>query len=71
MGTLERFTSDVSSRTVGLPGIPPEPDAWLEPWGLASLVVEGLFVILFAVASRARPRPPVADQRKPRTSQGA
>lgn len=59
----------VASRTVGLPGIPPEPDAWLEPWGVASLVVEGLFVILFAVASRARPRPPVADQRKPTTSQ--
>jgi hypothetical protein len=40
------------SRTVGLPGLPAEPDAWLEPTGVASLVCEGLFVILFAMASR-------------------
>ena len=47
----------VASRTVGLPGIPAEPDAWLEPWGVASLLAEGLFVILFAAAYRARARP--------------
>ncbi len=47
----------VASRTVGLPGIPAEPDAWLEPWGVASLLVEGLFVILFAAAYRAQARP--------------
>lgn len=37
----------VASRTVGLPGLPAEPDAWLEPMGVASLVCEGLFVGLF------------------------
>src|SRR2546425_13216223 len=30
----------VASRTVGLPGLPAEPDAWLEPMGVASLVCE-------------------------------
>lgn len=44
----------VASRTIGLPGIPAEPDAWLEPWGVASLLAEGLFVLLFLVAYRAR-----------------
>jgi hypothetical protein len=48
------FTGYVLSRTVGLPGLPPEPDAWLEPMGVASLVVEGLFIVLFFVA---QPRP--------------
>jgi hypothetical protein len=42
----------VASRTVGLPGLPAEPDAWLEPMGVASLVCEGVFVVLFAVARR-------------------
>lgn len=37
----------ILSRTVGLPGLPPEPDAWLEPTGVASLVAEGLFVLAF------------------------
>ncbi len=37
----------VISRTVGLPYIPAEPDAWLEPLGVASLVAEGLFVVVF------------------------
>lgn len=46
----------VASRTVGLPGIPAEPDAWLEPWGVASLVAEGAVVLLFLVALRARRR---------------
>jgi hypothetical protein len=39
-----------ASRTIGLPGLPAEPDAWLEPMGVVSLVCETLFVILFAVA---------------------
>ena len=47
------FIGYVLSRTVGLPGLPAEPDAWLEPMGVASLVVEGLFSMLFFVA---RPR---------------
>lgn len=41
------FVAYIVSRTVGLPQIPPEPDAWLEPLGVASLVAEGLFVLLF------------------------
>jgi hypothetical protein len=45
----------VASRTIGLPGLPPEPDAWLEPIGVASLLCETLFVILFMVTRRARP----------------
>ena len=36
----------VISRTVGLPGLPVEEE-WLEPLGLLSLVVEGLFAGLF------------------------
>jgi hypothetical protein len=43
----------VASRTIGLPGLPAEPDAWLEPAGVASLVCEGLFVVLFVMAQRA------------------
>ena len=41
------FISYVTSRTVGLPQIPAEPDAWLEPLGVASLIAEGLFVTVF------------------------
>ena len=37
----------VASRTVGLPQIPAEPGAWLEPFGVASLIAEGLFVAVF------------------------
>ena len=44
----------VASRTIGLPGLPAEPDAWLEPMGVVSIVCEGLFVILFAMARTAR-----------------
>jgi len=44
----------IASRTVGLPGLPAEPDAWLEPMGLASLVCEGSFVVLFILARRIR-----------------
>lgn len=39
----------VLSRTVGLPGIPAEPDEWLEPLGVASLLAEGLFVAIVLV----------------------
>jgi hypothetical protein len=38
------------SRTVGLPGLEVD-DEWFEPMGLASLVVEGLFVVLYAYVS--------------------
>lgn len=36
----------IASRTIGLPGLPAEPDAWLEPLGVASLIAEGLFIAL-------------------------
>ena len=41
------FIGYVISRTFGLPFIPAEPDAWLEPLGVASLFTEGLFVVIF------------------------
>ncbi len=36
----------VLSRTVGLPGM--EIEAWLQPIGVLSLVVEGMFIVLAA-----------------------
>lgn len=42
------FVGYALSRTVGLPQIPAEPDAWFEPLGIASFVAEGLFVVLYA-----------------------
>jgi hypothetical protein len=44
----------VASRAVGLPGLPAEPDAWLEPMGVAAVLCETLFVILFIVTRKAR-----------------
>jgi hypothetical protein len=44
----------VISRTVGLPGLPVET-GWLEPLGVLSLVVEGLFVGVY-LAILARPK---------------
>ncbi|MGD0336554.1 MAG: hypothetical protein ABSB18_05575 [Candidatus Omnitrophota bacterium] len=41
------FISYCLSRTVGLPQIPAEPEAWFEPLGVASLIAEGLFVLVF------------------------
>jgi hypothetical protein len=46
------FLGYVLSRTVGLPGLPAEPDAWLEPLGVASLVAEAVFLTAFAVIRR-------------------
>jgi hypothetical protein len=43
----------VASRTVGLPQIPAEPDAWLEPLGVAALLAEGLFVAMFVMRRHA------------------
>ncbi len=39
------FAGYVISRTVGLPGLP--PDEWLEPLGVLSLVVEAAFIGVF------------------------
>jgi hypothetical protein len=36
----------ILSRTVGLPGLPAEPDAWLEPLGVISLLAEAAFTAL-------------------------
>jgi hypothetical protein len=46
------FLGYVLSRTVGLPGLPAEPDAWLEPLGVASLLAELVFLIAFAMTRR-------------------
>jgi len=46
------FAGYVISRTIGLPGMPVED--WLEPLGVLSLVVEGLFIGLW-LAIFARP----------------
>lgn len=40
------FVGYILSRTVALPGLPAEPDAWLEPLGIASFLAEGAFVML-------------------------
>ncbi len=38
----------VASRTVGLPMLPAEPDAWLEPMGVAAMLAELVFLGLYA-----------------------
>ncbi|NTV28562.1 MAG: hypothetical protein HGA80_00580 [Candidatus Omnitrophica bacterium] len=43
----------IASRTVGLPLLPAEPDAWLEPLGLASMITEGLFVLLYLIPGQS------------------
>ena len=43
----------IASRTIGLPQLPAEPDAWLEPLGITSVVAEGLFLALYAWLSRS------------------
>jgi uncharacterized membrane protein HdeD (DUF308 family) len=49
------LVSYVFSRTVGLPGLP--PDVWLEPLGILSLMVEAAFIVLFVQSRRgAGPR---------------
>jgi hypothetical protein len=37
----------IASRTIGLPELPAEPDAWFEPLGFASLLAELAFVGVF------------------------
>ncbi|MFH1692556.1 MAG: hypothetical protein ABIC68_08360 [Candidatus Omnitrophota bacterium] len=44
----------VASRTIGLPLIPPEPHDWFEPLGVASLITEGLFIVLFMKMNREK-----------------
>ena len=49
----------LASRTVGLPQLPAEPDAWLEPLGVASLLAEAGFLMVYGLAIRpSSARPP-------------
>ncbi len=41
------FVGYIASRTIGLPLLPPEPDAWLEPMGVISLVAEAGFLAVY------------------------
>lgn len=51
------FVGYFLSRTVGLPLLPAEPDAWLEPLGITSFLAEGAFVLLALWAfSKAKTR---------------
>ena len=43
------FVGYVASRTVGLPYIPAEPDAWFEPLGITAMIAEGFFIAVFIV----------------------
>lgn len=43
---VSAFVGYALSRTVGLPLLPAEPDAWFEPLGIASFVAEGVFALL-------------------------
>ncbi len=42
----------IYSRTLGLPRL--EPDKWLEPLGVLSLVVEGLFTLMASYVLRTK-----------------
>lgn len=46
------FIGYVLSRTIGLPLIPAEPDAWLEPLGIASLAAESALAVLIVATRR-------------------
>ena len=45
------FVMYVVSRALGLPGLEEDVGNWLEPAGILSLIVEGLFVLLYAVTA--------------------
>lgn len=48
MVAVGSFLGYVASRTIGLPLIAAEPEAWFEPLGVLSLMVEAAFITLFA-----------------------
>jgi hypothetical protein len=50
----------VISRTVGLPGLEVD-DEWFEPMGVASMVVEALFVVVYALVMTRSTAPLVAE----------
>ena len=41
------FVMYVVSRAFGLPGLPESEREWFDPLGVLSLIVEGLFVVLY------------------------
>jgi hypothetical protein len=47
------FTLYIVSRTIGLPGLPVDPN-WLEPIGVLSLLVEGTYIGLFTLMQLRR-----------------
>ena len=51
------FVGYILSRTVGLPGLPAEPDAWFEPTGIASFVSEFAYLVLAFVVLRGNTAP--------------
>ena len=54
-------TLSIVSHTIGLPGLAID-DAWFEPFGVASLLVEGLSVLVYAsVMTRPKPRQHLLD----------
>ncbi len=40
----------VLSRTIGLPGIPAEPEAWFEPLGVASIIAEAGYLAVMKIS---------------------
>jgi hypothetical protein len=53
------LTLYIVSHTIGLPGLEID-DEWFEPLGVASLLVEGLYVLVYAsVMTRPQPRQPM------------
>lgn len=50
----------VLSRTVGLPGLPAEPDEWFEPLGVVSMIAEVLMTVLALWVLQSRQ--PAAEQ---------
>jgi len=44
----------ILSRTTGLPSLPAEPDAWLEPAGVVSMIAEAAYLIVAFLWFRTR-----------------
>lgn len=49
---LGSIAAYVASRSIGLPGIPPEPDEWLEPLGVVAVSAEALFTASYFLRSK-------------------
>jgi hypothetical protein len=57
LGAASSSLAYIASRTIGLPGLPAEPDAWFEPLGFASLLAEIAFVGVFIAWMRQTENP--------------